>query len=221
MAILEVKDLNYEYEAGTPVLRNVNLEFEKGKIYAIIGKSGSGKTTLISLLSGLDKVKDGEILFDGKSVKDLDLDEYRATKIGIIFQQYNLLNNYTVLDNILIAMKIAGKEPSEARAIELIEMVGLTKDMLEKLPLELSGGQQQRVAIARTLAKDTDVIIGDEPTGNLDEDTEIEILNLLKKIIEEQNKTLIMVTHSNYISQNAEVVYGITKGVVTYIKGEK
>lgn len=221
MAILEVKNLNYEYELGNPVLRDVNLEFEKGKIYAIIGKSGSGKTTLISLLSGLDKVKDGEILFDGQSVKGLDLDEYRAMKIGIIFQQYNLLNNYTVLDNILIAMKIAGKEPSKARAVELIEMVGLTKDMLEKLPLELSGGQQQRVAIARTLAKDTDVIIGDEPTGNLDEDTEAEILNLLKKIVEEQNKTLIMVTHSNYISQNAEVVYGITKGVVNYIKGRK
>lgn len=216
--ILQAKNINYSYEQGKPVLTNVNLDFEKGKIYAIVGKSGSGKTTLLSLLSGLDKIQDGDILFDGKGIKEYNLDDFRAQKIGIIFQQYNLLNNYSVLDNILIAMRISGNTPSEEKAIELIEKVGLTKDMLEKNPLALSGGQQQRVAIARTLAKNCDVIIADEPTGNLDEETEQGILNLLKTIVEEEGKTLIMVTHSNYISQNAEHVYGITNGNINVIK---
>lgn len=216
--ILQAKQLSYSYEPGKPVLKEVNLSFEKGKVYAIVGKSGSGKTTLLSLLSGLDKIQDGTIEYEGKDVKEYNLDDYRAQKIGIIFQQYNLLNNYTVLDNILIAMRISGNEPSEEKALELLEKVGLSADMATKNPLALSGGQQQRVAIARTLAKNCEVIIADEPTGNLDEETEEGILSLLKTIVKEENKTLIMVTHSNYISQSAQHVYGITNGNINVIK---
>ncbi len=218
MTILETKNLSFEYEAGNRVLDNINLKFEEGKTYAIIGKSGSGKTTLISLLSGLDKVVLGDVWFEGQSLKSKNLDEYRANSVGIIFQQYNLLNNYTVLDNLLIAMKISAKPISIDRAQELIKLVGLDQSVLDKKPLELSGGQQQRVAIARTLAKDTKVIIGDEPTGNLDKETEEEILNLLKEIVKKQNKTLIMVTHSHFISGSAEHVYGITNGTINTIK---
>ncbi len=218
MNILQVKDLNYEYEKGNKVLEDVNLEFEEGKTYAIIGQSGSGKTTLISLLSGLEKIQSGDIIYNDKSIKDYNLDDYRAKEIGIIFQQYNLLNNYSILDNILIAMRIAGLKISEDKAYDLLDKVGLSRDLALKKPLELSGGQQQRVAIARTLAKDSNIIIADEPTGNLDEQTEKEILSLLQEIVEKENKILIMVTHSNYISNNAQHIYGITNGKVNYIK---
>ncbi|MFV0288854.1 MAG: ABC transporter ATP-binding protein [Mycoplasmatales bacterium] len=214
--ILQVKDLSYEYEAGKQVLKNVNLEFEQGKTYAIIGKSGSGKTTLISLLSGLEKSQQGDIIFADKNIKEYNLDDYRAHKMGIIFQQYNLLNNYSVKDNIFMAMRIAKKPLDEQKVFDLLQKVGLDKEVALKKPLELSGGQQQRVAIARTLAKDSQVIIADEPTGNLDEQTEKDILSLLNELVKTENKTLIMVTHSKYISDNAEHVYKIELGEVKF-----
>lgn len=218
MAILEVKNLNYAYEKGVNVLQNVNISFEAGTTYAIVGKSGSGKTTLISLLSGLDKKQDGEIYLNDKEISNYNIDEYRASNVSIIFQQYNLLNNYTVLDNLLIAMRIAKQPVSERRAIELLRQVGLDEKMKDSLPLNLSGGQQQRVAIARTLAKNSKVIIADEPTGNLDSETEMEILNLLKQLVSNDGRTLIIVTHSNVIAENAEHVYNIANGIVNVIK---
>ncbi len=216
--ILEIKNLGFSYDSSKQVLKDVNITFKRGEIYAIVGKSGSGKTTLISLISGLDKKQSGEIYIDGKEISEYNLDDYRSKKIGIIFQRYNLLNNYTVLDNILIAMKIAGKTPNEQVAEELLRKVGLDSQIKNSYPLNLSGGQQQRVAIARTLAKDTEIIIADEPTGNLDEETELEILNLLKQLVIEDEKTLIMITHSNVIASNAEHVYNISDGTVNVIK---
>lgn len=218
MSILETKNLTYSYDGKTNVLNNVNVAFETGRTYAIIGKSGSGKTTLLSLLSGLDKKQDGEIILKDKDISQYNLDQYRAKEIGIIFQRYNLLNNYTVLDNILIAMHISGQEISEKKAIELLEKVGLEPHMKDSLPLNLSGGQQQRVAIARTLAKNCSVIIADEPTGNLDNETELEILELLTNLVKHEGKTLIIVTHSNVIAENVEHVYVINNGVVNSIK---
>lgn len=218
MKILEVKNLNYSYDGQTKVLQDVNISFEAATTYAIVGKSGSGKTTLISLLSGLDKKQDGEIYLNDKEISKYNIDQYRSNEVGIIFQRYNLLNNYTVLDNILIAMRISGQEVSETRAIELLERVGLEPAMKDSLPLNLSGGQQQRVAIARTLAKDSKVIIADEPTGNLDEETEVEILKLLKELVTIEGKTLIIVTHSNVIADNANHVYSISSGFVNAIK---
>ncbi len=216
--ILEIKNLNFSYERTKKVLNDVNISFNRGQIYAIVGKSGSGKTTLISLISGLDKKQDGEIYLEGKEIGEYNIDEYRSQKIGIIFQRYNLLNNYTVLDNILVAMKIAGKVPSEEVAEDLLQKVGLDPSMKSSYPLNLSGGQQQRVAIARTLAKDAEIIIADEPTGNLDEETEKEILNLLKQLVKDNGKTLIMITHSNVIASNAEHVYNISDGIVNVIR---
>lgn len=218
MNIIEVKNLNYSYDQKNNVLSDVNISFEKGKVYAIVGKSGSGKTTLLSLLSGLDKKQDGEIYFDEKEIGKYKIDDYRAKHVGIIFQRYNLLNNYSVLDNILIAMRIAGQQPNEKRAEELLVKVGLKAEMKTAMPLNLSGGQQQRVAIARTLAKNTEVIIADEPTGNLDEETEQEIMGLLTSLVIEESKTLIIVTHSNVIANTAEHVYSISSGVVNSIK---
>lgn len=218
MNIIEVKNLNYSYDQKNNVLSDVNISFEKGKVYAIVGKSGSGKTTLLSLLSGLDKKQDGEIYFDEKEISKYNIDDYRAKHVGIIFQRYNLLNNYSVLDNILIAMRISGQEPDEKRAEELLVKVGLKAEMKTAMPLNLSGGQQQRVAIARTLAKNTEVIIADEPTGNLDEETEQEIMGLLTSLVTDEGKTLIIVTHSNVIANTAEHVYSISSGVVNSIK---
>lgn len=212
MKALSVKDLSFSYEDNVEVINNINYDFEEKTSYAIIGPSGSGKTTLISLLSGLDTIQNGSIKYYGKDIKKMNLNEYRSNNVGIIFQSYNLLNNYTVMDNILIAMKISKQILDKKRVFELLELVGLTKDMANKKPLELSGGQQQRVAIARTLAKNTEVIIADEPTGNLDKDTEKEILEILKSLVEKENKTLIIVTHSNYVANNCDVVLGLNKG---------
>lgn len=217
MSILKVKNLNYEYEKGQRVLKNIELDLEKGRTYAIIGKSGSGKTTLISLLSGLEKLQSGEIYYNSKSINNYNLDEYRAGIMGIIFQQFNLLNNYSIKDNIYMAMKIAKQPINYNKMVDLLKKVGLDETVINKKPLELSGGQQQRVAIARTLAKNTQVIIADEPTGNLDSDTEKEILQLLKDIVKQENKTLIIVTHSNYVSQNVDIVYRLDKGVMSAI----
>lgn len=218
MNVLQVKNLTYSYNGSVDVLKDVNIDFETAKTYAIVGKSGSGKTTLISLLSGLDKKQKGEIILNGQDISKYSIDDYRAKEVGIIFQRYNLLNNYTVLDNILIAMRISGQEISESKAIELLERVGLDASMKDSLPLNLSGGQQQRVAIARTLAKDSKVIIADEPTGNLDGETELEILGLLNDLVSKEGKTVIIVTHSNVIAENAQHVFSITDGVVNSIK---
>lgn len=218
MSILQVKDLSYCYDGKKEVLSSVTIDFEANKTYAIVGKSGSGKTTLLSLLSGLDKKQNGEIYLNDKEISKYDIDKYRSQEVGIIFQRYNLLNNYTVLDNILIAMKISGQNISKEKAIELLKRVGLEPEMINAYPLKLSGGQQQRVAIARTLAKNTKIIIADEPTGNLDSETELSILKLLTDLVEEEGKTLIIVTHSNVIAENAEHVYAISNGIVNSIK---
>lgn len=218
MSILEIKNLSYSYDGKNDVLTDVNISFEAGKTYAVVGKSGSGKTTLLSLLSGLDKIQKGEIFLNDKEISNYNIDDYRAKEVGIVFQSYNLLKNYTVLDNILIAMRISGQEISESKAIELLQKVGLEPQMKDSLPLNLSGGQQQRVAIARTLAKNCNVIIGDEPTGNLDPETEVEILELLTSLVKDEGKTLILVTHSNVIASMAEHVFSITNGVVNAIK---
>lgn len=212
MSILQVKNLSYSYDGVSDVLKNVNISFEEAKTYAIVGKSGSGKTTLLSLLSGLDKKQKGEILLNDKEISKYNIDDYRAKEVGIIFQRYNLLNNYSVLDNILIAMRISGQEVSEEKAVELLKRVGLEESMKASFPLKLSGGQQQRVA------KNSKIIIADEPTGNLDSETELEILGLLKDLVKTEGKTLIIVTHSNVIAENAEHVHSITNGEINSIK---
>lgn len=210
--ILEIKDVSYRYKDAKKdeyVLKNINYNFELGKVYAIKGKSGSGKTTLLSLISGLEIKYTGNIYYDNKDLKKIDLDTYRNTYIGIVFQSYNLLPHLTASENIILSMdisKVKVKNKKE-KAIELMQSVGLNESFANRRVLKLSGGEQQRIAIARSLSYNPEIILADEPTGNLDKDTEDEILTIFKDLAHKKNKCVIIVTHSKNVCDNADVVY--------------
>ena len=198
MKILELIDVSYRYNDASKddyVFKNLSYTFEAGKVYAIKGKSGSGKTTLLSLISGLEKCSEGKIIFDGKDLKEMNLDEYRSTHIGIVFQSYNLLPYLTALENITLAMdiskeKITNKKDKSLQLMKKVESYGKRKI------LKLSGGEQQRIAIARSLSYDSKMIVADEPTDNLDRDTENDIMKIFKNLARNDNKCIIIVTHS-------------------------
>lgn len=218
MSILKLENVGYRYKDATKdeyVFKNINYEFEQGKIYAIKGKSGSGKTTLLSLLTGLEKCSEGKIIYDGKELNKMNLNSYRNTDIGIVFQSYNLLPHLTAVQNIILSMDVskAKVKNKKEKAIELMESVGLKKEYANRKILKLSGGEQQRIAIARSLSYNPKIIIADEPTGNLDKDTENEILKIFKRLAEEENKCIIIVTHSKNICDNANIVYELVKKV--------
>lgn len=214
--ILKIDKVSYRYQDATEddyVLRNRSYTFEEGKVYAIKGKSGSGKTTLLSLLSGLEKNYEGSIQFDGRELRSLDLDSYRSRDIGIVFQSYNLLPSLTALENIILSMNISKVkvENKEQKAVELMKSVGLKESQKDRRVLKLSGGEQQRVAIARSLSYQPKMILADEPTGNLDKETENEILKILKNLAKKENKCVIIVTHSENVCSQADVVYELKK----------
>lgn len=215
MGILEVKNVSYKY-SGTDknVLEDININFEKGKIYAIVGKSGSGKTTLLSILSGLDVCTGGDIYFDGGNLKEINRYDYRAKNIGVVFQAYNLLTTASAVENVVLSMNISGvKDPNKDEiAFSTLESVGLSREESKRKVLKLSGGQQQRVGIARVLSHDPDIIIADEPTGNLDYETEEEILNIFAKLAHDKDKCVIVVTHSKVVAEFADVVINISSG---------
>ena len=207
--VLEVKDLSYKYKDGDSyVLKKLNFSFEEGLVYAIKGKSGCGKTTFLSLISGLEKYEEGSIRFLGEELKTIDLDYYRSRDIGIVFQSFNLLPGLSAIENIILAMNVSGVKDKDkkALAIELLESVGLNEEKGDRRVLKLSGGEEQRVAIARSIAYDAKVIITDEPTGNLDKETETEIMAIFKDLAK-QGKCVIIVTHSNNVAKMADVVY--------------
>lgn len=207
--VLEVKDLSYKYKDGDSyVLKNLNFSFEEGLVYAIKGKSGCGKTTFLSLISGLEKYEEGSIKFLGEELKTIDLDYYRSRDIGIVFQSFNLLPGLSAIENIILAMNVSGVKDKDkkALAIELLESVGLNEEKGDRRVLKLSGGEEQRVAIARSIAYDAKVIIADEPTGNLDKETETEIMAIFKDLAK-KGKCVIIVTHSNNVAKMADVVY--------------
>lgn len=216
MGILKLENVGYRYKDAPKdvyVFRNKNYDFEQGKIYAIRGKSGTGKTTLLSLITGLEKCTEGKVIYDGKELKKTNLDAYRNTDIGIVFQSYNLLPHLTAIENIIMSMdvsKVKVKHKKE-KALELMESVGLTQQHAKRKILKLSGGEQQRIAIARSLSYNPKIIVADEPTGNLDKDTENEILNIFKKLAHEENKCVIIVTHSQNICDNADIVFELKK----------
>ena len=216
MSILKLEDVAYRYKDAQKddyVFKNINYEFEQGKIYAIKGKSGSGKTTLLSLITGLEKCTEGNIYYYGKNLKKYNLDSYRNTDIGIVFQSYNLLPHLTAVENIILSMdvsKVKVKNKKE-KALELMKRVGLKEEQANRKILKLSGGEQQRIAIARSLSYDPKIIIADEPTGNLDKDTENEILKIFRNLAQNENKCVIIVTHSKNICDNADVVYDLNK----------
>ncbi|MEO4053773.1 ABC transporter ATP-binding protein [Solibacillus sp. CAU 1738] len=221
MGVLTVNNLSYVYE-GTKkkVLNNISISFEQKKTYTIIGKSGSGKTTLLALLSGLDLCKDGEILYRGQNLKTIDRDDYRSKKIGVIFQSYNLLTNATAIENIMLSMDISGVKIDNKKefAYNLLQKVGIDKETADRKVLKLSGGEQQRIGIARALSHDPDIIIADEPTGNLDTATEESIMKILTSLSEKEDKCVIIVTHSEKVAGYADEVWGIENGKLSLVK---
>ena len=214
--VLELNQVNYRYqdaESDDYILKDINYEFELGKTYAICGKSGSGKTTFLSLISGLEPNYEGEILYEGKNLKTIDLDHYRNTDIGIVFQSYNLLPHLTALENIVLSMDISHVqvENKKEQAMNLMESVGLNRNQADRRVLKLSGEEQQRVAIARSLSYQPSIIIADEPTGNLDKDTEDEIMTIFKKLAHQEKKCVIIVTHSKNVCDHVDVIYDLKK----------
>ena len=217
--VLSLKNVSYRYpdaEKDEYVLKNINYEFEKGKTYAIKGKSGSGKTTLLSLISGLEKKYEGEILYKDKNLSKMNLDNYRSQNVGIVFQSYNLLPHLTALENIILSMDISKVKADDKKklAIDLMQQVGLSKNMANRRILKLSGGEQQRIAIARSLSYNPEIILADEPTGNLDHDTEMEILNIFSDLAHKQNKCVIIVTHSKNVCDLTDEVYELKKEIL-------
>ena len=199
MDILEIKNVTYNYSnSSEKVLSKVNQKFEIGKFYAIIGKSGAGKSTLLSLLAGLDKPQKGQILFKGNDIEKDGYSNHRKNNISLVFQNYNLIDYLTPLENV----RLVNKNASETILFEL----GLDKSQINRNVMKLSGGQQQRVAIARALVSEAPIILADEPTGNLDVDTASEIIEILKKLAKERNKCVIVVTHSKEVANSADII---------------
>lgn len=199
MDILEIKNVTYNYSnSNEKVLSSVNQKFEIGKFYAIIGKSGAGKSTLLSLLAGLDKPQKGQILFKGNDIEKDGYSNHRKNNISLVFQNYNLIDYLTPLENV----RLVSKNAPETILFEL----GLDKSQKNRNVMKLSGGQQQRVAIARALVSEAPIILADEPTGNLDADTAGEIIEILKKLAKERNKCVIVVTHSKEVANSADII---------------
>lgn len=213
MSIFEIDNISYTYDKKRNVIKDFSYKFEKGKVYVIVGKSGSGKTTFLSMLSGLNKPTKGAILYNGSDISKINQYKYRSQYVGVIFQSYNLLPNLTAEENVILSMDICGKkiENKKEKALSLLKDVGLTEDHAKRRILKLSGGEQQRVAIARTLSYDSDVILADEPTGNLDGETQDAIMDIFIKLAKEQGKCIIIVTHSPAVAEKADVVFSLNK----------
>lgn len=210
MSVLELQDISYSYDKKSKeVLSGISYQFEKGKLYAITGKSGRGKTTLLSLLSGLAAPTKGKILLHGQDIASLNHYEYRSREIGVIFQSFNLLPKLTAVENVMLSMDISGVKCANKRktAMELLEKVSIGEDEAKRRILKLSGGQQQRVAIARALSYNPSILLADEPTGNLDSETQREIVEIFLELAHKEDCCVIIVTHSNEVAQMADTIY--------------
>ena len=210
--VLKIENLSYSYQNSDrtqKVLDDINVEFEAGKIYAIIGESGSGKTTFLSLISALDKLQDGDIKYNDKSIKEITGQEFRLKYVNIVFQSYNLIKYMTAAENVEVASDFDGRK---AEGEQYLKKVGITAEESKRLVNKLSGGQQQRVAIARAIASDSPIIMADEPTGNLDEDTEEKIIDIFKDLAHKDNKIVIIVTHSRRVADRADKVLTLRRG---------
>ena len=198
MTLLQLQDLTYRYKnTAEAVLYKINYDFEPGKFYSIIGESGAGKSTLLSLLAGLDSPVEGAILFEGKDIREQGYSYHRMHHISLVFQNYNLIDYLSPLENFRLVNKKASKDT-------LLEL-GLDESQIKRNVLQLSGGQQQRVAIARSLVSEAPVILADEPTGNLDPKTAGDIIDLLKSLAEKTGKCVIVVTHSKEVAQASDI----------------
>ena len=210
--IIELKDVTFLYkkkERGHVILEDASYRFEKGKMYAIVGKSGVGKTTTLSLIGALDFPQKGEVCYHGEPITKKNQEEYRNRAVSIIFQDYNLLTYMNGYQNIALAMHITGKKEDHELIDSLLEQVGIDERTASNNVKQISGGEQQRIAIARTLATDAEVILADEPTGNLDEDTAREIIELLYDLAHKEGKCVITVTHTSKLAKRADEVIRI------------
>lgn len=219
MEILRVTDLKKTYGKGdtaVEALKGINLSVQKGEFIAIVGTSGSGKSTLLHMLGGLDRPTSGSVSIDGKDIftlKDEELTIFRRRKIGFVFQSFNLVPVLSVYENIVLPIELDGNVPDKEFVDQIIDTLGLTEKR-NAYPNQLSGGQQQRVAIARALSSAPQVILADEPTGNLDSKTSQDVLGLLKVIGEKYSQTIIMITHNDEIAQMADRIIRIEDGLI-------
>ncbi len=214
--MIKVKNL-YKFYGTQLVLKNINLEIKKGEFVSIMGSSGSGKSTFLNLIGGMDLPDKGEIVVNNQNITEFNdekLTKYRRKKIGFIFQFFNLLPNLTVFENVQMPLLLNGGVDT-AKVKKMIEKVGL-KGKEDFYPHQISGGQQQRVAIARALIHNPEIILADEPTGSLDSKTGKSIMDLISEIAEETNKTVILVTHEDYIAKYAERIIHIKDGEIIY-----
>lgn len=210
--ILEIENLSYSYQNGEgerKVLDDINAKFEAGKIYAIVGESGSGKTTFLSLISALDKLQDGDVKYNDKSLREITGQEFRLKYVNIVFQSYNLIKYMTAAENVEVASDFDNRKVDPNT---YLKKVGITAEEGKRLIGQLSGGQQQRVAIARALASNSPIIMADEPTGNLDEDTEEKIIEIFRDLAHKDDKIVIIVTHSRQVAEKADRILTLRRG---------
>ena len=208
MALVEVKNISFSYPNGYQAVDDVSFSIEAGENIAIVGQNGAGKTTLLSLLAGLDRPTKGAVLYEGEDILTKGLNDHRRNHVSLVFQEYNLIDYLTAEENV----KLGGTDRPE----ELLSKVNLPKEAWKRNVMKLSGGQQQRVAIARALASKAKVLLADEPTGNLDEQTAEGIIALLKRTAHELGKCVIVVTHSKYLANEADEIVQIADGMVCF-----
>ena len=214
MSILTLRDIIYSYADGTSnVLNGINYQFEKGKFYAIVGSSGAGKSTLLGLLAGLDTPTGGQILFDNQDIAEQGYSHHRKHNISLVFQNYNLIDYLTPLEN----LKLVNAKATN----ETLHTMGLDDNHIHRNVMKLSGGQQQRVAIGRALVSSAPIILADEPTGNLDETTAADIIDILRRAAHENDKCVIVVTHSKQLAKEADVVLTLKNKLLQKSKEDK
>jgi len=216
MVKLAVENVNYRYKNGErDVLQGVNCEFESGKLTAIVGPSGSGKTTLLSIIAGLDTPSSGNVLIDGEPLAKLNLDQYRRERVSMIFQAFHLFPLLTAIENVCYPMEMVGISQAEAKvkAKKLLESVQISVDKHGRYPANLSGGEQQRVAIARALSTGSQVLLADEPTGNLDVANGNIVMDILHKLANEKGYCVVVVTHNLEIAETADRIFKISDGI--------